>query len=144
MNKERYHQIIDEVYNKYKTHIQRQRDIQKRMVQRLRSEGKKVRVALIVLLTKEEFINKCKTDQEFSEKLGLKIEERELGLKTRLLLLFKELSNEVKLTMGKDGPKFDVGFDPSKYTTHEDCDKNNIPTKLIILEYNGEKIEVYE
>jgi hypothetical protein len=32
------------------------------------------------MLTKEEFINKCKTDQEFSEKWGLKIEERELSL----------------------------------------------------------------
>jgi hypothetical protein len=28
------------------------------------------------LLTKEEFINKIKTDDEFSEKWGLKIEER--------------------------------------------------------------------
>ncbi len=26
--------------------------------------------------TKEEFINKCKTDTEFSERWGLKIEER--------------------------------------------------------------------
>ena len=29
-------------------------------------------------LTKEEFINKCKTDTEFLEKWGLKIEEREV------------------------------------------------------------------
>ena len=28
--------------------------------------------------TKEEFINKCKTDTEFLEKWGLKIEEREV------------------------------------------------------------------
>ena len=28
--------------------------------------------------TKEEFIDKCKTDKEFSEKWGLKIEEREV------------------------------------------------------------------
>ena len=32
------------------------------------------------LLIKEEFINKCKTNPEFSEKWGLKIEERELSL----------------------------------------------------------------
>jgi len=31
------------------------------------------------MLTKEEFINKCKTDTEFSQKWGLKIEERELS-----------------------------------------------------------------
>ena len=29
-----------------------------------------------ILLSKEEFINKCKTDSEFSQKWGLKIEER--------------------------------------------------------------------
>jgi hypothetical protein len=80
MSKERYNQIIDEVYNKYKTHIQQQRDDQKIEVQRLRSQGKKVRVALIVLLTKDEFIHKIKTDKKFSEKWGLKIEERELSL----------------------------------------------------------------
>ena len=31
-------------------------------------------------MTKEQFINKCKTDSEFSERWGLKIEERELSL----------------------------------------------------------------
>ena len=29
------------------------------------------------ILTRGEFINKCKTEKEFSEKWGLKIEERE-------------------------------------------------------------------
>jgi hypothetical protein len=33
--------------------------------------------------TQEEFINKCKTNTEFSEKWGLKIEERELSLEER-------------------------------------------------------------
>jgi hypothetical protein len=31
------------------------------------------------ITTKEEFINKCKTDVEFSDKWGLEIEERELS-----------------------------------------------------------------
>jgi len=34
--------------------------------------------------TQVEFINKCKTNPEFSEKWGLKIEERELSLEERL------------------------------------------------------------
>ena len=64
MNKERYNQIIDEVYKNY--------------------EGKRQkweigRVGEIPKLSKEEFINKCKTDPEFSETWGLKIEERELS-----------------------------------------------------------------
>jgi hypothetical protein len=37
----------------------------------------------------KEFINKCKTDPEFSEKWGLKIEERELSFEERLDLLKK-------------------------------------------------------
>lgn len=73
-------QIIDEAYEKYKKHIETQRDIQKEEVKRLRSQGKRVKVALINLLTKESFIRKCKTDSEFSEMWGLKIEERELSL----------------------------------------------------------------
>jgi len=31
------------------------------------------------IINKDKFINKCKTDSEFSEKWGLKIEERELS-----------------------------------------------------------------
>jgi hypothetical protein len=76
--------------------------------------------------------------------VGLKIEERELNLKERLKILYTKLSNGVELEINDDGPKFNVGFDVSKYTTHEDCDKENIPTKLITLHYKDEKIEVYE
>ena len=79
--------------------------------------------------TKEEFINKCKTDSEFSEKWGLKIEERELSLKERL--------NLVSTIIGEE-----------KIRTYEDnlerVDKLNIPTKLITITYNNETIESYE
>ncbi len=79
--------------------------------------------------TKEEFINKCKTDSEFSEKWGLKIEERELSLKERL--------NLVSTIIGEE-----------KIRTYEDnlerVDKLNIPTKLITITYNNETIEIYE
>ena len=73
MNNERYNQIIDEAYEKYKIFIQTQRDLQRKEVQRLRSQGKKVKVALIELLSKEEYINKIKTDVEFAKKWGLTI-----------------------------------------------------------------------
>ena len=75
MNKEKYNQIIEEAYVNYKKYIDTQRNIQRKEVQRLRSEGKRVKVTLIELLSKEEFINKCKTDSEFSEKWGLNILE---------------------------------------------------------------------
>ena len=130
MNKERYNQIIDEVYETYNKEIIRQREIQKEEVNRLRSQGKRVKVSLIELLSQEEFINKCKTDSEFSEKWGLKIEERELSLLERYELM-KKLDNWVSVHYKE--PK-----------TMEYMDSQNIPTKLITLTYNNKTIESYE
>jgi hypothetical protein len=73
---------------------------------------------------KEEFINKCKTDPEFSEKWGLKIEERELSLEER-----RKLAN------------YDSVF--VSPMTVESWDRNNIPTKLITTT-KITKIESYE
>jgi hypothetical protein len=81
--------------------------------------------------TKEEFIEKCKTDSEFSQKWGLKIEERELSrgfLEERQNLYFK-LNPEFRL----------VHEDMDKH-----MDKHNIPTKLITITYNDKIIESYE
>jgi hypothetical protein len=74
---------------------------------------------------KEEFINKCKTDPEFSERWGLKIEERELSLEER-----RKLAN------------YDSVF--VSPMTVESWDRNNIPTKLITVTYKDKKIESYE
>jgi len=85
---------------------------------------------------KESFIEKCKTDSEFSEKWGLKIEERELSL-------------EERFNIYKPGGKFSV-FQENYPGTHKRNDPNdlldafNIPTKLITLTYNNETIEIYE
>ena len=46
--------------------------------------------------TKEEFINKCKTDQDFSEKWGLTIEEREVSLEERLPIWDNKFLKDVK------------------------------------------------
>ena len=78
----------------------------------------------------KEFINKCKTDQEFSERWGLKIEERELSIDERKSIYEKEYTDGIKV------PNND--WLNSKLTTR------NIPTKLITLTYNNETIEVYE
>ena len=75
--------------------------------------------------SKESFIRKCKTDPEFSETWGLKIEEQELSLEERRKLA-----------------KYDSEF--VSPMTVESWDRNNIPTKLITLTYNNEKIESYE
>jgi len=59
-----------DAYKKYENHILKQREIQKKRVQELRKQGKKLKVAKIELLSKEEFINKIKTDDEFAKKWG--------------------------------------------------------------------------
>ena len=80
--------------------------------------------------TIKEFINKCKTDSEFSERWGLKIEERELSLLERYELM-KKLDDWISVHYKE--PK-----------TMEYMDKHNIPTKLITLTHKNEKIESYE
>ena len=120
MNKERYNQIINEAYENYtQTKI-------------IKTDGGETHISPIGHyngMTKEEFINKCKTDPEFSEKWGLKIEERELSLDDRSQYLFY---------------KTDLSKLYLIQPTEEQLNKENIPTKLITLAYNNEKIESYE
>ena len=78
------------------------------------------------ILTRGEFINKCKTNPEFSEKWGLKIEERELDMMERWAI--------ADLTPNMEE------FDFANYM----CDKHNVPTKLITITYNDKTIESYE
>lgn len=90
-------------------------------------------------LTKEEFINKCKTDSGFSETWGLKIEERKLSLEERYELvrvngMCPKYSFEIE-----DGKPV-----PNKLSEKEWYDNFDIPTKLITITYNNEKIEIYE
>ena len=87
--------------------------------------------------TKEEFINKCKTDTEFSEKWGLKIEERELSWKERVEIARKTLSKEEFFEYGNLSP-----FTTPIITYW--LNQNNIPTRLITITYNNETIESYE
>jgi hypothetical protein len=74
MNNEKMNQMINEAYENYLKggHIKwlNQEEVDTPI-------GK---MNIPIPYTKEEFINKCKTDSEFSEKWGLKIEERELSL----------------------------------------------------------------
>jgi hypothetical protein len=79
--------------------------------------------------TIETFIHKCKLDNEFSEKWGLKIEERELSLEERKDLYDK--TDYVKDVFPTDENGWNKLFDGYK-----------IPTKLITVIYT-EKIESY-
>lgn len=65
----------------------------------------------------------------------------ELSLKDRLKILYEKLSKGTELEIEDNLPKFNFGFDPLKYTTHEDCDKNNIPKRTISLMWNQRSVD---
>jgi hypothetical protein len=116
MNNEKMNQIIDELYWNYLIEDARI----------LPNMSKEKMLELGFRLTKEQFINKCKTDSEFSERWGLKIEERELFMEER----WKIADLTPNMT------EFDY--------CNKLCDEHNVPTKLITITYNGTKIENYE
>ena len=129
MSKERYNQIIDEAYETYKT-------IQKHAI---RTEGDRSQLVIEslekqLIYPQEEFINKCKTDSEFSEKWGLRIEERKLSLEERLELWYQKNKSET----GKRGI-WEIDY-IEKYEGHKKLNSYNIPTKLITITYNNETI----
>jgi hypothetical protein len=94
--------------------------------------------------SKEEFINKCKTDPEFSEKWGLKIEERELSLEEKEWQLEKtHCINDI------ENDRIIYGHEWEKYIQrqYEGIQSNQcikIPTKIITITYNDKTIESYK
>jgi hypothetical protein len=130
MSKERYNQIIDEAYENYCSNAYKEE------YDRLSQNGLFEIDLEWVGFTKEQFINRIKTNPEFSERWGLKIEERELSLEERFNIRYP-------------GGKFSV-FQENYPNTHKRNDPNglldafDIPTKLNTLTYNNETIESYE
>jgi hypothetical protein len=126
MNKEQQ-DILNDAYNRYRATI----------IKEFYEDTKELRKWATVEgpggHTKEEFINKCKTNTEFSEKWGLKIEERELSWEERSKLL----STEQFYEFGFLSPFTDV-------IINYYLNQKNIPTKLITITYNDKTIESYE
>jgi len=116
MNKEQ-EDLVGEVYNKYLTKYVGYDDVS----------------------SKHFFLFEIKNNTEFSEKWGLKIEEHELSLEDRIQFYYKrDCSN------GKSIPDKILKEELKSERTVKMLDKLNIPTKLITLEYNQEKIYIYE
>ena len=109
-------QIIDEAYNNFVTTVENNRP-----------EGYTREV-----LTQEEFVKNSIIDPYFSKHWGLKIEERELSVEERRALVTQEMFNQI---YNGGGPES---------LSHSEINQWNIPTKLITLTYNNEKIESYE
>jgi hypothetical protein len=122
MNKEQ-HELLDEAFLNYWKKVSVNNEEDCLVKQEEGSFLKEVRA-----LYQQEFINKIKTDTEFSEKWELKIEERELGLGER---------HDIKEQYGFDCRKL---AKPSI----KQLDDANIPTRLITITYNDKTIESYE
>lgn len=120
-------QIIDEAYKNYENKIKLQNNWEVTLrVMDINTIGQQE------LLSQEEFINKCKTDPEFSERWGLKIEERKLSLEER---------HKIALPIWKE--KYGLLAD-IMVPTNVDNTPYKIPTKLITITYKNETIESYE
>ncbi len=119
MNKERYKQIVDEVYENYINKlIFNEKDCH---VDDLINQPNKT----FIPYNQEEFINKIKTDKSFSERCGLKIEERELDMFER-----RKIADLTPNMM-----EFDY--------CNKLCDEHNVPTKLITVAFKDETIEIF-
>lgn len=116
MNNEKYNQIISEVYGKYLDYLQ-ENEI----------HG--------IWYDLEIFINECKTDTEFSERWGMKIEEKELSLEERR----KEMES-----IGVDFVTINMFFNKTLDLPKQEMYEKKIPTKLITVTYKDETIEIYE
>jgi hypothetical protein len=110
MNKEQQ-ELLDEAYKNFEK-------------QCIPGTGKK--------MSKEEFIEFIKTNNEFSGRWGLRIEERELFKLERINVVIEKKLTHKTAHLTKD-------FDYQKW-----CDEQNIPTKLITITYNNKTIENYE
>jgi len=139
MNKEQQ-ELVNEAYIKYQNQTMFHTDDLvplKELDGMYMSTGEKTKVYR--QFAPKEFINKCKTDTEFSEKWGLTIEERELSDKERVDIF--------NLKMIKEGIRTQiptVGVDESYWKESLEKTKHNIPTQLITILYQNKKIESYE
>jgi hypothetical protein len=84
-----------------------------------------------IIPTKDEFINNCKNNPEFSEKWGLKIEERELSLEERAKWL-------------EDNKGYDLLVGNLDHDHIREVVEEESPTKLITISHNDKTIESYE
>jgi hypothetical protein len=88
---------------------------------------------------KDTFIKGVKLNNRYSNRWGLKIEERELSWEERYgLSRVNGISPKYSFEIEDGKPT------PNKMSESEWYDNHNIPTKLITITYNDKTIESYE
>jgi hypothetical protein len=125
MNKEQ-EQIIDEVYENYLNNF----------IEPVCPPNLDVQPSYYEPMTKEWFVKSAKErgirGDEFSERWGLKIDERELSHDERFVIYKKVCNRDLQPHISG------VNFKQFHF------DESNIPTKLITITYNNKTIESYE
>ena len=121
-------QIIDEAYENYSKAYEKDNSVGLTLlVQKV--DGR----AVYIKPDKEMFVTMCTYDESFSEKWGLKIEERGLSLEERKSIA-KQILPILRTFLGNQ----------SEEDWIEQCEKLNVPTKLITITYKDKTIESYE
>jgi hypothetical protein len=131
MNKEQQ-ELLDEAYENYLQHYDDEYNEEQKKIQKNPLHWMEMEYTNIRPYPKQMFIDKCKTDPEFSEKWGLKIEERELSLEERYKIALPIWKEKYGLLANMMVP------------TNVDNTPYKIPTKLITITYNDKKIKSYE
>jgi hypothetical protein len=117
-------ELLDEAYKNYSKEYEKDNSIGMCLLV-ARLDGKKT----YRKPDKEMFVGLCTSDKTFSEKWGLKIEERELSLEERVKIWDEKYLKDVL---------------PENSMDNLDLDGDNIPTKSITITYNDTTIESYE
>ena len=129
MTKERYNQIIDEVYENYSDAYEKDNSLGRLLLIK-RTDGK----STYRKIDKDTFIVLCTQDKSFSEKWGLKIEKQMLSEERRYNIWF---NNNYETGMERF-------FNPEQLPDYDNPYYTPTPTKEITITYNGEKISFYE
>ena len=125
LSKKEQQELLDDAYKNYLQHYADEYNEEQKKAQKNPLHWMEMEYTNIRPYPKEDFINKCKTDSEFSEKWGLKSEERDLSWKERSELLSTEQF-------------YEFGF-LSPFTNgiiNYYLNQKNIPTRLITIKYN--------
>ena len=167
MNNEKMNQIIDEVYENYYNYMTTNFMETRWCKVEISPDGKSI---MGRMCNRDEFIIESKTQPGFSERWGLKIEERELSLEEigdlRLKLILEHLNKKGMITSSFEDFKKDENIIPNIDWRRDVWDMifwinygngiitnrleeiyddvKNLPTRLTTITYNGTKIERYE
>jgi hypothetical protein len=93
---------------------------------------------IVVPYTKDDFIERIKSDNKFAERWGVSVNRRELTFEERCEIQIDKLDG---MYSSEKNIFIHHSIDEVKRIT---MDKNKIPKKVISLTYNNKTIEIYE